>query len=57
MNKLLDFRISPPKGVGFTKVPLYHLIFGSKSEFGMKLWNDVNRRNAFEQKELWFDGA
>jgi three-Cys-motif partner protein len=57
MTRLLDFRIGHPKGVFRTKVPLYHLIFGSKSEFGMKLWNDVNRRDAFEQDELWLDGA
>jgi three-Cys-motif partner protein len=57
MTKILDFQIGHPKGVGFTRVPLYHLIFGSKSEFGMKLWNNVNRRDAFEQEELWLDGA
>lgn len=57
MHNILGFKIGHPKGVGFTKVPLYHLIFGSKSEFGMNLWNDVNRRNAFEQEELWLDGA
>jgi three-Cys-motif partner protein len=57
MKTMLGFKIGHPKGVGFTKVPLYHLIFGSKSEFGMKLWNDVNRRNAFEQEELWLGGA
>lgn len=57
MNSILGFKIGHPKGVGFTKMPLYHLIFGSKSEFGMNLWNDVNRRNAFEQEELWLDGA
>jgi three-Cys-motif partner protein len=57
MTKILGFKIGHPKGVGFTRVPLYHLIFGSKSEFGMKLWNNVNRRDAFEQEELWLDGA
>jgi three-Cys-motif partner protein len=57
MTRILDFQIGHPKGVGFTRVPLYHLIFGSKSEFGMKLWNNVNRRDAFEQEELWLDGA
>ena len=57
MNTILGFKIGHPKGVFRTKVPLYHLIFGSKSEFGMKLWNNVNRRDAFEQEELWLDGA
>jgi len=57
MTKILDFKIGQPKGVGFTRVPLYHLIFGSKNDLGMNLWNDVNRRNAFEQEELWLDGA
>lgn len=57
MTSLLGFKIGHPKGVGFTKVPLYHLIFGSKNELGINLWNQVNRRNAFEQEELWLDGA
>jgi len=57
MQNILGFKIGHPKGVGFNKRPLYHLIFGSKSESGMKLWNDVNRRDAFEQEELWLDGA
>ena len=57
MAKILDFKIGHPKGVGFNKKPLYHLIFGSKSQFGMNLWNGVNRKNAFEQDELWLGGA
>lgn len=58
MRTILGFNnIGHPKGVGFNKAPLYHLIFGSKGELGMKLWNDVNRRDAFEQEELWLDGA
>lgn len=58
MRAILGFNnIGHPKGVGFNKRPLYHLIFGSKGELGMKLWNDVNRRDANEQEELWLDGA
>lgn len=57
MRRLLDFKIGHPKAVGFTRVPLYHLIFGSKNDLGMNLWNKVNRRDAFEQDELWLDGA
>lgn len=57
MNSILGFKIGHPKGVGFTRRPLYHLIFGSKNDLGINLWNDVNRRDAFEQDELWLDGA
>jgi three-Cys-motif partner protein len=59
MHTILGFEIGHPKGVaiGFTRAPLYHLIFGSKSKFGMDLWNKVNRRDPFEQEELWLDGA
>ena len=57
MRAILSFKIGHPKGVGFTKRPLYHLIFGSKSELGMNLWNDVNKRTPWEQEELWLDGA
>jgi three-Cys-motif partner protein len=57
MNRTLGFKIGHPKGVGRTRVPLYHLIFGSKNELGMNLWNEVNRRDAYEQDELFLDGV
>jgi three-Cys-motif partner protein len=57
MNTILDFKIGHTKGVGLGKRPLYHLIFGSKSEFGMSRWNDVNKRTPWEQEEMWLDGA
>lgn len=57
MTTLLGFKIGHPKGVGFTKRPLYHLVFGSKSDFGMELWNRVNRRTPWDQDELFLDGA
>lgn len=57
MRTILSFKIGRPKAVGFNKRPLYHLIFGSKAEFGMNLWNDVNKRTPWEQEELWLGGA
>lgn len=54
MNTYLDLKAGHPKGVGFSRRPLYHLIFGSKNEKGIKLWNDVNRRTPWDQDELFF---
>lgn len=57
MHSILGFEIGHPKGVGFNKRPLYHLIFGAKHKLGMNLWNSVNRRTPWEQDELFLDGA
>jgi three-Cys-motif partner protein len=57
MEKLLDMKIGKPKGVGPTRRQLlYHLIFASKSEFGIDLWNKVNAREWDGQDELYFPG-
>jgi three-Cys-motif partner protein len=57
METILGFNIGRPKGVGMTSRALYHLVFGSKSEFGMKLWNNVNSRTPSGQDELFLDGV
>ena len=53
MEKALGLRLGHVKGVGPGRRPLYHLVFGSKSKFGVDLWNSVNRRTAAEQDELF----
>jgi three-Cys-motif partner protein len=56
-EKLLDMKIGKPKGVGPTRrALLYHLIFASKSQFGIDLWNKVNAREWDGQDELYFPG-
>jgi three-Cys-motif partner protein len=54
MLTYLDLRAGKPKGIGFTSRPLYHLVFGSKNEKGIELWNDVNKRAPWTQDELFF---
>jgi three-Cys-motif partner protein len=57
METLLDMKIGKPKGVGPTRrALLYHLIFASKSQFGIDLWNRVNAREWDGQDELYFPG-
>lgn len=53
MNTYLGLKAGHPKGVGFSKRPLYHLIFGSKNDTGIRIWNDVNRRTPWDQDELF----
>jgi three-Cys-motif partner protein len=54
MEKLLNMRIGRAKGVGPTRRQLlYHLIFASKSKFGIDLWNKVNARAWDGQDELF----
>jgi len=54
MERLLDMKIGKPKGVGPTRrALLYHLIFASKSQFGIDLWNRVNTPEWDGQDELY----
>lgn len=53
MRTLLDFHIGNKRGVGPNRLPLYHLIFGSKRESGMDLWNSVTSRQPNGQDELF----
>jgi three-Cys-motif partner protein len=58
MEKLLDMKIGKPKGIGPTRRQLlYHLIFASKNQFGIDLWNKVNAREWDGQDELFFPGS
>lgn len=57
ISGLLDMQIGRPKGVGPTRRRfLYHLIFASKSQFGVNLWEKVNRYDWDGQDELYFPG-
>jgi three-Cys-motif partner protein len=53
MGKFLNLHLGHAKGVGPGRRPLYHLVFGSKSKFGVNLWNSVTRRTSAEQDELF----
>lgn len=54
MERLFDMKTGKPKGVGPTRrALLYHLIFASKSQFGIDLWNRVNAREWDGQDELY----
>jgi three-Cys-motif partner protein len=51
---LLGMNIGRPRGVGPTRRQLlYHLIFASKNQFGVELWDKVNRRDWDGQDELY----
>jgi len=51
---LLGMQIGRPRGVGPTRRQLlYHLIFASKSQFGVDLWEKVNRLDWDGQDELY----
>lgn len=53
MAKILSLHLGHAKGIGLQRRPLYHLVFGSKSTFGINFWNSVNRRTPGEQDELF----
>jgi three-Cys-motif partner protein len=54
METLLDMKVGKPKGVGPTRrALLYHLVFASKNQFGIDLWNKVNAREWDGQDELY----
>lgn len=51
---LFGMHIGRPRGVGPTRRQLlYHLIFASKNQFGVKLWDKVNRYDWDGQDELY----
>jgi three-Cys-motif partner protein len=51
---LLGMHIGRPRGVGPTRRQLlYHLTFASKNQFGVELWDKVNRRDWDGQDELY----
>lgn len=53
MQRILGFKIGQPRAVGRARRPLYQLIFGSKDDLGIKLWNEVGRRTPGGQDELF----
>lgn len=58
MTKMLSMLIGQPKAVGKTQRALYyHLIFGSKHQLGIDLWNRVNSRAWNGQDELFLPGV
>jgi three-Cys-motif partner protein len=54
MRRLLGFRVGRPETVrrAGTNLPLYRLIFGSKSQKGIDIWDDICKRKPGEQYEL-----
>lgn len=55
METYLGLKTGKPKGIGFTSRPLYHLIFGSKNQKGIDIWNDANKKAPWTQDELFLD--
>jgi three-Cys-motif partner protein len=54
MASLLGMQIGRPRGVGPTRRQLlYHLIFASKNQLGVRLWDRVNRLDWDGQDELY----
>ena len=58
MRKLIGLEVGRPRTVwrAGTDVPLYRLIFGSRSKRGITIWDDICRRSRDEQIELPLDG-
>jgi three-Cys-motif partner protein len=54
MERLLDFKIGKPKTISMGGRALYRLVFGSRKQLGVDLWNDICRRSRDEQIELPF---
>lgn len=54
MSTLLGFKIGRPKTVSLGPRPLYRLIFASRSQRGIDIWNDICKRTRGEQYELPF---
>jgi three-Cys-motif partner protein len=54
MRKLLGFEVGRPQTVvrAGTNLPLYRLVFGSRSRKGIDIWNDICKRKPGEQYEL-----
>jgi three-Cys-motif partner protein len=54
MRRLLGFEVGRPQTVlrAGTNLPLYRLIFGSRSRKGIDIWNDICKRKPDEQYEL-----
>jgi three-Cys-motif partner protein len=53
INRLLQFRIGNPKTISMDGGrALYRLVFASKSDRGIKIWNSICRRSRHEQYEL-----
>lgn len=52
METLLGFKIGHPKTVSMGQRPLYRLIFASRNQLGIDIWNDICKRTRGEQYEL-----
>jgi three-Cys-motif partner protein len=55
MERLLNFRIGHPKTVSLEGRALYRLVFASRDQLGIKIWNDICRKTRDEQYELPLD--
>ncbi|HET8894906.1 MAG TPA: three-Cys-motif partner protein TcmP [Gaiellaceae bacterium] len=54
METLLGFKIGHAKTVSMGNRALYRLVFGSRDQLGIKIWNDICKRTRGEQYELPF---
>jgi three-Cys-motif partner protein len=55
MASLLSFKIGHPKTVSLAGRPLYRLVFASRDNLGIKIWNEICRKTRDEQYELPLD--
>jgi three-Cys-motif partner protein len=58
MRKLLALKVGRPRTISRfgTKMPLYRLVFGSRSQKGIDIWDDICRRSRDDQYEFPFLG-
>lgn len=54
METLLGFKVGHTKTVSMGKRALYRLVFGSRDQLGINIWNDICTRTRGEQYELPF---
>jgi three-Cys-motif partner protein len=54
METLLGFKIGHPKTVSMGQRALYRLVFASRNQLGIDIWNDICKRTRGEQYELPF---
>jgi three-Cys-motif partner protein len=54
MREMIGLKVGRPRTINRsgTKMPLYRLVFGSRSQRGIDIWDDICRRSRDEQYEL-----
>lgn len=59
MRTLLGLKVGRPRTINRsgTRMALYRLVFGSRVQKGIDIWEDICRRSRDEQSEMWFGGV